>query len=170
MIGKRHVAIALAAFIAGSEMHARAQGNSKESTPIAIAQKDFDKVIKVKNGDLVEIRLPMLLPLVWVPQDDQPLVTKATGFPKSVSVPPDPNAPVPELGAGQFWVNRYTVTAKGQVVVPLAWVYCRKGDLALTKDRLAKGIIPMPPDYRADLKRSELREGMLFKVKLDVQP
>ncbi len=170
MIAKRHVAIALATLMAWPQVYASAQGDGKVSTPITITQKDFDKVIKVKNGDVVEIRLPMLLPLSWVLQDDQPLVTKVTGFPKSISVPPDPNASVPELGAGEFWVNRYTVTANQQAVVPLAWVYCRKGDLALTKDRLAKNIIPMPPDFRADLKRSELREGMIFKVKLDIQP
>ena len=170
MIGKRHVAIALATLMAWPEVHASAQGDGKESTPITITQKDFDKVIKVKDGDMVEIRLPMLLPLSWVLQEDQPLVTKVKGFPKSISVPPDPDAPVPELGRGEFWVNRYTVTANRKVIVPLAWVYCRKGDLALTKDRLEKNIIPMPPDFRADLKRTELREGMVFKVKLDIQP
>src|SRR5271166_5237677 len=151
MFDKRHVAIALATLLAWPEVYASAQGNGKVSTPITITQKDFDKVIKVKDGDLVEIRLPMLLPLSWVLQEKQPLITAVTGYPKSISVPPDPNAPVPHLGAGQFWVNHHVVTAKTNVIVPLAWVYCRKGDLALTKDRLDKNIIPMPPDFRPDL-------------------
>jgi hypothetical protein len=170
MFAKRDVAVALMALVAWPVGYAAAQGDVKEKAPISIAQKDFDRVIKVKNGDLIEISVPMLLPYAWALQEDQPTVKQLEGFPKAVSVPSDPHAPVPPLGAGQFWINRYTVSTTGKAVIPLAWVYCRRGDLALTKDRLAKNVIPKPPDFRPEQKRTDLREGMVFKIKLDAQP
>jgi hypothetical protein len=170
MIGKRQLAVAFACLMAWPDVRTPAQAVGKETTPVSITQKDFAKVIKVKAGDVIEIRLPMDQPLTWVLQDNQPLLTTVSGYPTSISVPRDPNSPVPELGAGAIWINRYTVAADRTVVVPLAWVYCRKGELALTKERLEKKIIPTPPDFRPDLKHTDLREGMVFKVKLDAQP
>jgi hypothetical protein len=170
MSGGRIVAIALATLTAWPGARTPASGIGSVKPPTLVTQKDFGKEIKVKNGDVIEVRLPMLLPLSWVIEEDQALLTPLKGFPKSESVPADPDPSVPKLGAGQLWIHRYTISSSREITIPVAWVYCRKGNLALTKERLDKKIIPKPPDFRPDLKRSELREGMSFKVKFQIQP
>jgi len=172
MSGCQFVAVALAAIMvmASQEANAQANGNGNVKAPILITQKDFGKEIKAKNGDVLEVRLPMLMPLSWAIKEDQRPLTPVAGFPKSESVPPNPDSSVPTLGAGEVWINRYTVSTDRAITVPVAWMYCRKGEIALTKERLEKKIIPTPPDFRADLKRTELREGMIFKLTLEIQP
>jgi hypothetical protein len=170
MSGGRIVAIALATLTAWPGACTPATGSGIVKPPTLITQKDFGKEIKVKSGDLIEVRLPMLLPLSWVIEEDQALLTPLKGFPKSESAPADPDLSVPKLGAGQVWIHRYTISSSREITVPVTWVHCRKGNLALTKERLDKKIIPKPPDFRPDLKRSELREGMSFKVRFQIQP
>jgi hypothetical protein len=170
MSSGRILAIALAALMAFPAARSPASVNGNVKPPTLITQKDFGKEIKVKNGEMIEVRLPMLLPLSWVLEEDQAFLTPVKGFPKSESGPADPAPSVPNLGTGEVWIHRYTISTSQEITVPVAWVYCRKGNLALTKERLNKKIIPKPPDFRADLKRSELREGMIFKVKLQIQP
>jgi len=170
MSGGRIVAIALATLTAWPGARTPARGSSSVKPPTLVTEKDFGKEIKVKNGEVIEVRLPMLLPLSWVIEEDQALLTPLKGFPKSESVPADPERSVPKLGAGEVWIHRYTITSSREITIPVAWVYCRKGNLALTKERLDKKMIPNPPVFRPDLKRSELREGMIFKVKLQIQP
>jgi hypothetical protein len=169
MVAIRHVVIALSACLLQPHERAIAETtDGKQKTPVSVTQKDFNKPIKVQSGDIIEVRLPMLLPLAWVTEPEQSCLTPVKGYPRIDKVPPDPNAQVPPLGAGQFWVHRYTVSTSKQVTLPVGWVYCRNGNLSLTKERVAKKVVPKPPHFRPDLKSTDLREGMVFKIKLVV--
>jgi hypothetical protein len=148
------------------------QGGDAGKDPVVVTEKDVDRVIPVKNGDVVEVRLPSLVPLTWVLDEDQPVLRPREGPPKQklAEAEPPSDAKPPIVGAGGHASMRYEVSTDREVMIRPEWMYCRFANLDMTKKRLQDGVIPVPPKFTPDLKRTDLREGMTFRIQLDVRP
>ena len=156
--------VSFAAFCCGA---GRAPGQEASKPPIVLSEKDFDRVLRVKAGDVIELRLPSRPPLTWVLEGSPPNLSPVPGQTKP---PPTPNPASPVLGGMGSWVQRYEVSTDRAATLRPDWVYSRFGEIEKTKRRIRDGIIPAPPEFRPDLKPEDIREGMTFRITLEVLP
>lgn len=146
-------------------------GKGAEKTPILLTENDLDRVVGVENGDVIEVRLPSHVPFLWVLAEEQAVLRPVAGSTKPKGdAKPAQNPPLPKLGAGGVWVQRYEIATDRAVNIRPTWIYSRFGNLPMTKKRIEEGVIPPPPKIRPNLKPSDLREGMAFQFHLQAHP
>ncbi|MFO0891192.1 MAG: hypothetical protein U0790_18865 [Isosphaeraceae bacterium] len=144
---------------------------SERPRTIVLTKEDHDRTIEVRRGETVVLKLPISLPLTWTLEPVRKAIHEEKGYPKFEEIetsPADPGQP-PNLGRGLLTVHRYVVTQEADATVRCEWFYCKFGKPASTRKWLEENHIT-PPDFRSDLKPSELREGMVYRVKLKVIP
>jgi hypothetical protein len=153
-----------------------AQGDPKRPD-VVITEADCTKKIRVKRGDLIEVRLMAGLPSYWAQDQHNPILRSKLRFPKS--------QPAPRLGDlttldGRYiCLNLFEVVGDSEVPVTLKLMYCAPPteaerlehvkpkdptELAFwTRQRLERKKIT-PTEFRPDLDVTKLKEGMLFQV------
>jgi hypothetical protein len=154
---------------------AAGQGERPEKPPILFTQSDFDRPVKVKNNDVIEVRLPATLAMKWVLTQEQPIlrpVDRATRPNDEPKAAPTPKNPFPTLGPPGNWDQLYEISSSRAANIRPTWIYCRFGKPEMTKKRIEEKVIPqpVPPEFRPNLKRTDLREGMTFQIILQVVP
>ena len=139
---------------------------AQERAKIVLSEKHFDKEITLHRGDIFEVRLPALSPLEWAESEPNRFVRELKGYPKNEDVPRIGEEPT--LGAGVVTVHRFEVVGESEAPVELELVYAKFGKASLTAERLERKSIPKPGSFRDDQKREDLREGMVYHVKLKI--
>src|SRR5262249_41592481 len=118
---------------------------------LELGQKDFDRVLPIKDGDMLIVKLPIQNPLLWTPLEKSPMRSVTPGFPKNGESKADPKPARPQLGKTILNVHSFRVTAGEEVTVQVKWMYCKMGKIDLTQQRINKGLIPPAPPFRPDL-------------------
>jgi hypothetical protein len=134
-----------------------------------LTEKHFDKEVSLKRGDILEIKLPAQMPIEWAQDKPNPILSPLKGYPKYVDAPPQPGNPN-LVGAPGFTINRFEVVGQAAQPFELKLVYSKFGKPDQTARRIEQGMIPKPGDFRPDQKASDLREGMVYHVKLKIAP
>jgi hypothetical protein len=151
-------------------------GQSGAKPPILLTQNDLDRVVKVKNGDVIEVRLPVSsLGMKWVLTPDQPVlrpIERVATLDAQPKPTPGPKKDVPSVGAPGNQDQFYQIATDKAVNLRPTWIFCRFGRPELTKKRIDDKVIapPEPPEFRPGLKPTDLREGMTFHFNLEVTP
>jgi hypothetical protein len=146
---------------------------------VMINEKSFKKPVRVKKGDVIEVRLKGALPAYWWAEDGLPSILRKVG--ETVDEPLPNGTDVPTLNGGYLGVDRYEVIKDPAEPVTLKLMYCRP---PTQEERLAR-IRPDDPsdrafwtrrrierkeikrsDFRPDLELANVREGMVFQFTL----
>ena len=143
---------------------------------VVITEAEYMKKIRVKKGDLIEVRLKAGLISYWAQDRPNPILRKLKG-PKAEPAPRV--GPVPSLDGRYICVNLFEVVDDSAVPVTLKLMYCAPPseaerlervkpedptDLAFwTRQRLKRKEIT-PTEFRPDLDVTKLKEGMVFQV------
>jgi hypothetical protein len=135
-----------------------------EPPKTVLTEKDFDKEVSLKRGDIVEVRLPAQMPLEWAQSQPNPLLSELDGYPKFEDAPRPDKQQV--LGAPGFTVHRFQIVGVAAKPAEFRLIYSKFGKPTLTAQRIKNGSIPKPEAFRPDQKTEDLREGMVYHFKL----
>ena len=143
---------------------------------VVITETDYSKNIRVKKGDLIEVRLKAGLTSYWAVDGPISILRKLKG-PKAEPAPRV--GPVPSLDGRYICVNLFEVVNESGVPVTLKLMYCAPPseaerlqrvkpedptDLTFwTRQRLKRKEIT-PTEFRPDLDVTKLKEGMVFQA------
>ena len=155
----------------------RAAQSDTRSPDLVITENDYTRKIRVKKGDLIEVRLMAGLPLYWTQDQPNPILRSKLRFPKSEPAPR--RGKVPILDGRYICVNLFEVVGDVEFPVSLKLICCAPpseaerlervkpkdpSDLAFwTRERLKRKEIT-PTEFRPDLDVTKLKEGMVFQV------
>ena len=134
---------------------------------VVLTERQYDQTFTVTSGDQLLLRLPMSLPLVWAPVQGKDTLRK-------VEQPPPPperkewQGDVPNVGGFSLSDQLYKVLAKPGSKITVEWMYSYLGRPEKTAQRLKAKPPPFPPPD--DKLPEKLREGMIYRVQLNVVP
>src|SRR4051812_39951005 len=77
---------------------------------ICLTEKDFDRVVRAKNGEVIELRLPYSMPYSWALVEELPVLRPVPPARPPAEPKRGPNSPPPKVGGSPSSVHRYTVT------------------------------------------------------------
>lgn len=60
---------------------------AQEHAKIVLKEKDYGKEIRLKPGDIFEVKLPAQMPLSWAQSERNGLLREFKGYPKYVDAP-----------------------------------------------------------------------------------
>ncbi len=149
---------------------------------VTITDSDLNKTIRVKKGDVIEVRLLAGLPSYWFPLEPMPALRNKLKYPRSEAAPR--TGETLSLDGRYTCVNLFEVVGESDVPVTFKLTYCAPPreaerlagikpkdptDLGFwTRQRLERKEIT-PIEFRPGLPATELKEGMAFEVKLQTK-
>jgi hypothetical protein len=162
------VILVLVAILLGPAATGQGDG-SKTTSPstVVVTGKDFGRVFRAKNGDTIELRLDSTLPYKWELIENNSVLV---ALPSS-SLPPNrgPGGSAPKLGGSRLSVHRYKVSTSRNMSFTPQWMYCF-GDLETTRMREQENKVPPHGNFSPELQPNQIKEGMIFRVKLELRP
>lgn len=146
---------------------------ASEPKTVVVTGADHDHTVTLRPGDTLVVKLPMVMPVTWAIEKDPKVIKLEKGFPRIEQSDRDqgtqPAGSVPKLGGPTYRVHRYNVISTTEKTVTCEWMYCKLGKPDSTRRWLEENHLKAP-EFRAKLKPSELREGMIYRIKLKIVP
>jgi hypothetical protein len=136
---------------------------------VLLSGEQFDQTVEVSSGGQVLLQLPMSMPMTWAQTESSEKLLHAIREKKKIQIRKIPG--LPKLGENSVTESRYEIAANPGTVATAEWIYCYLGSPEKTAQRLASnGASKTPPDFRPGLRAQDLREGMIYRVKIRTLP
>jgi hypothetical protein len=130
-----------------------------------LTEENFDQNLRVKKGDVIEVRLVASVPSAWARIDSNELLRPVEGYPRVESVPRIART----ISNTYIHVHRYQVTGDVNAPITLKLLYCRGGKPPATGANPDRDQ-PTPPKFHPNQSLGALREGMIYQVALKTAP
>ena len=132
---------------------------------LVLTEENFDQTLRVKKGDLIEVRLLASVPSGWARIDSNGLLRPVEGYPKVESVP----RVFRTLSNTYIHVYRFQVAGDANAPITLKLLYCRGGKPPATTAK-AEQDQSTQPKFQPNQSLDALKTGMIYHVAFKTAP